>query len=100
LAIVAFLFVLTGIAHGDAYFASQPLSDLRVTLTNPNEGTAEVSAAGAGTATVRIGDTLGQSSATIIKIDETFVVVQTGREKTKLPVVQGAVFDGNRIIFQ
>jgi hypothetical protein len=100
LAIVAFLFVLTGIAHGDAYFDGQPLSALQIILADPTEGTAEVSAAGAGTATVRIGDTLGQSKATIITIGKAFVVVQTHREKTKLPVVQRAVTDGNRIIFQ
>lgn len=99
-AIVVFLFVLTGIAHADAYFDNRPLSALHVTLANPKEETAEISAVGAGTATVRIGDTLGKSKATIIKIGKAFVVVQTRRERTKLPVVQRAVTDGNRIIFQ
>ena len=92
--------MLTGIAHGDAYFDGQPLSALQITLANPTEGTAEVSAAGAGTATVRIGDTLGQSKATIITIGKAFVVVQTNKDKTKLPVQNTAIPDGNRIVFQ
>ncbi len=98
--LVAFLFMLTGIAHADAYFAGQSLSALRVIQTNPGNGTAEISAAGAATATVRIGDTVGQSAAAVIKIGNAYLVVQAGKQKTRLPVVQNAVPDGSRIIFQ
>ena len=100
ISIIALVLILTGIAHADAFFANRPLSALRVTQTSPEDGTAQVSAAGAATATVRIGDTVGQNGAAVIKISKLYVLVQTGKQKTKLPVVQSAVPDGNRVIFQ
>lgn len=92
--------MLTGIAYGDAYFDNQSLSALRVVQANPKEGTARMTAPGADSATVRVGDTIGRSAATVIKISKVFVIVKTIQGKTKLPVVQRVVPDGNRIIIR
>lgn len=98
--LVVLIVMLTGIAYGDAYFDNQSLAALRVVQINSQEGTARVTAPGADSATVSVGDTIGQSAATITKISDLFVVVQTAQGKTKLPVRRAANLGGNCIIFQ
>lgn len=97
--LIAIILILTGSAYGEAYFDNHPLSELRIVQVDPQEGTARVTAAGGGSAMVRVGDTIGQSAATIAKISKVFVSVQTSQDTTRLPVINTSNQGGNCIVF-
>lgn len=97
--LTALILALAGPAFADAYFSNRALSELRVTQFDAQGNSATMQDIAGDTATVHIGDTIGQSAATIIKISNLFVVVKTVEGTTQIPVTRTAHIGNNRIGF-
>jgi predicted secreted protein len=91
--------IMPGTVLADSYFPSQDLSSLKVTNINRSEKSVEITDAEGQRQWTRLGDTLANTRARIIKINPASIVVKTRTGHTKIPVSGGESAGNYRIGF-
>ena len=93
------IILIPGYAVADSYFQTQGLSSLHLINTDKTEKSAEIMDADGNRQWVKLGDTIANTGARIVKIDRASVTVKTPKGHTKIAIVKGSSTGNNSVDF-
>lgn len=92
LLISLFILLISSSAYSQDYFPNSDIKDLLVYRVNTDQNTAWIRDNAGNEAVVTLQDRIGAEQAVVVTIDKNSITVQSGKTKTRMPVIAGRVF--------
>jgi hypothetical protein len=85
--LIAFFLSLGTVVYATDILQDTELKNIRI--VEIKEGKAVVQGSGGITAEVAVGDSVGREGGTVVGIEKTFIIVEIGTTRTRIPLMQG-----------